>query len=439
VDAESLKTVMECDCKVELLVQWINQTIVDGVSSGMLNIAPPLLTRAFQELSNGMVAFRGAIRISTIPFPFPYAQTCDILLILHWLSTPLVVAQWVSSAWSGLIFSFLAVFIYWCLNMIALELENPFGNDPNDIDAGIMQQELNRHLALLLQPSTLRSPRLNPSAATSAALMRRDSLIEIWQTIQAQEGGDASFGLTRSIWSRHWIRHRSSRREDVAVMLDLSDLRELRVPNSRSPPASSSREVTPKASSEIHDSCGRLELRSSVKLQAVAEGSFCEPGARDCADAAATEHTSSLEGPEESGQEEELPAADEHPSILRELSGSSSDTASTDSFDDFLPRQPPASIGGCVGLALTVPATSSADNAVASRPRDARAQSLPRGAQLLATSSGGERGAAASSSASLRDARTASSRREAEPPGVGARLICRQGRGAVPSHHPVCV
>jgi len=188
VDPVSLKAIMDCDCKVELLLQWLQQLIVHNVHTGVLSIPAPLLMRAFQELSNGVIAFHSAMKISRVPFPFPYAQTCDMLLIMHWLATPMVIAQWVSSAWWGLCFSFLQVFIYWSLNMIAMEIEDPFGRDSNDIDSSVMQKELNRQLSLLLQPSTKRLPTLMSSTGG------RDSFYDVWEVM---------FRPTRSYWNRH--------------------------------------------------------------------------------------------------------------------------------------------------------------------------------------------------------------------------------------------
>merc|ERR1712046_94535 len=102
-----------------------------------------------QEIANGMVAFHDAMKISYVPFPFPYAQTCDALLILHYVVVPFLTAQWVSNAWWGVLFCFIPVFCLWSLNLIAVEIENPFGTDDNDLDGHYMQEELNRHLSML--------------------------------------------------------------------------------------------------------------------------------------------------------------------------------------------------------------------------------------------------------------------------------------------------
>lgn len=158
LDTETLRAVRKSPAKVELVFQWIQQLIVQNIETGVLKIPPPILSRSFQEIGNGMVAFREAMKISTIPFPFPYAQVSQTLLILHWLCTPLVVSQYVSTPWWGALFSFLQVFVYWSMNAIAIEIENPFGMDANDLDAASMQGEMNRNLLLLIDEATQRTP-----------------------------------------------------------------------------------------------------------------------------------------------------------------------------------------------------------------------------------------------------------------------------------------
>ena len=56
---------------------WMQTLMVEHHVNGVLSIPAPILSRSFQELSNGMVAFHDAIKLSCIPFPFPYAQTRD--------------------------------------------------------------------------------------------------------------------------------------------------------------------------------------------------------------------------------------------------------------------------------------------------------------------------------------------------------------------------
>jgi len=211
VDSESLAVTKESEAKVELIFQWIQQHIVENISTGVLNIPPPILSRAFQEVANGMVAFHDAMKISYVPFPFPYAQVCDTLLMLHWVLVPFVVSQWVNKAWWAATFAFVQVFILWSLSFIALELENPFGMDANDIDAKHMQTELNLQLMLLLRDTTQRTPKSNRGyisrevfeEKTSSVNSRRKAVCfhDVWLTgeaTQARVSRDSAYGASET-------------------------------------------------------------------------------------------------------------------------------------------------------------------------------------------------------------------------------------------------
>lgn len=173
VNKDSLRVIRDSDAKVELIFQWIQQLVVENIKTGVLCIPPPILSRSFQEIANGMVHFHEAMKISNVPFPFPYAQTCDCLLFMHWFIVPFVVSQWIQYPWWAAVFSFIQVFTFWTLNLIAIELENPFGTDPNDIDGAQMQFEMNNHLRLLIRKETLSTPFLVPDGVSQRLLAAR--------------------------------------------------------------------------------------------------------------------------------------------------------------------------------------------------------------------------------------------------------------------------
>ena len=101
-----------------------------GGDNGVLNIPAPMLSRAFQEFANGMVAYNNARKVAEVPFLFPYAQVCDTILMVHWILVPLVTSVWVTNpAWAA-VFTLIQVFVLWALNLTAIEIENPFGDTP---------------------------------------------------------------------------------------------------------------------------------------------------------------------------------------------------------------------------------------------------------------------------------------------------------------------
>lgn len=222
IDEESLATLRDSACKVELIYQWIQQIIVEEVHSGLLNIPPPILSRSFQELANGMVAFHEAIKISFIPFPFPYAQTCDILLSLHFVVIPFVVSQWTATPLFAALFAFIQVLTLWSLNFIAVEIENPFGADDNDIDCRSMQLELNEQLQMLIRPSTIRSPQLSPAAIDIAGgRAPRASFKETWKGIDDSKPVSRSGRKTGFFGSQDEIPRRENSREGCRLLAEM--------------------------------------------------------------------------------------------------------------------------------------------------------------------------------------------------------------------------
>jgi len=200
LDRRSLLAVKGCDAKVELVFQWIQQLLVEAINSGVLSIPAPICSRAFQQLAAGLVSFHDCLKVSSVPFPFPYAQTCDALLVMHFLATPLVMAQWCTQpAWAA-IFAFMQVFFLWGLNSIACEIENPFGEDLNDIDTHRLQWQMNRHLYQIIDTDTQHTPTLVREAlrledskeySNSEHLIGRNrcnlSFIEIWSVTAPEE------------------------------------------------------------------------------------------------------------------------------------------------------------------------------------------------------------------------------------------------------------
>lgn len=146
--------------KIGILQQWIQRIIVKAMREGVVDVPPPILTRAFQELSRGIVELRQAQEICDIPFPFPYAQMVALMLIMTTFITPLVSSLIMESTTMVSMLSFLSIFLLWSVNFIAAELECPFGNDANDLPVPHLQKEMNSSLMMLLEPEAQQVPQL---------------------------------------------------------------------------------------------------------------------------------------------------------------------------------------------------------------------------------------------------------------------------------------
>eukprot|EP00929_Paragymnodinium_shiwhaense_P107059 TRINITY_DN7304_c0_g1_i1.p1 TRINITY_DN7304_c0_g1~~TRINITY_DN7304_c0_g1_i1.p1 ORF type:complete len:595 (+),score=120.07 TRINITY_DN7304_c0_g1_i1:65-1849(+) len=146
------------ELKVDIIVQWTQQVIIESVRQQVLDAAPPIVTRTFQELSRGVVKLKETREITEIPFPFPYAQMVALMLLLTVVVTPALSALCINSAPLAGIMAGLSVFLMWCVNLIAQELECPFGDDANDVQINGLSQQMNVGLLMLLDSQAQRCP-----------------------------------------------------------------------------------------------------------------------------------------------------------------------------------------------------------------------------------------------------------------------------------------
>lgn len=191
----------------DLVMQWILRLVVDNIRTGVLVAPPPVLGRALNELSNGMFARRRAMVLAFTPFPFPYAQMTTVLLLVHWLFTPVMMCLWTGNLVFAACFTFISVFGFWCIQYIAVEIEQPFGDDVNDLPIKEMQNDMNHGLLCLIDPVTHSLPTLTESAVHDLDALRSahviqkkaDEVIGAPETLPSSEGNQGSGSV--HVWS----------------------------------------------------------------------------------------------------------------------------------------------------------------------------------------------------------------------------------------------
>eukprot|EP00929_Paragymnodinium_shiwhaense_P027134 TRINITY_DN15998_c0_g2_i1.p1 TRINITY_DN15998_c0_g2~~TRINITY_DN15998_c0_g2_i1.p1 ORF type:complete len:630 (-),score=115.89 TRINITY_DN15998_c0_g2_i1:130-2019(-) len=150
LDQQSLIFLNSAQDKVEIILQWIQRSTIINMHTGILPTAPPILSRAFQELSRGIVNLQNARKIADFPFPYPYAQASVVMLLIHWAMCPLTASLALSEPLLAGFCSFCIVFFLWCINFIALQLEMPFGDADNDLPMEQFQSDWNKSIGALL-------------------------------------------------------------------------------------------------------------------------------------------------------------------------------------------------------------------------------------------------------------------------------------------------
>jgi len=158
------------DDQVFLVFSWIQHTLIGRQHSGGLAVPPPVCTRLFQEMSNGMLGFNNANKIHNTPFPFPYAQLITLALLVLTCTSGFMVTVIVNSLPWCLMLNILCVAGYHAINEVAIQLEDPFGADANDLPLMEYQQAYNMRIRPLLHldEGIFRVPALEVSYAAMA-------------------------------------------------------------------------------------------------------------------------------------------------------------------------------------------------------------------------------------------------------------------------------
>eukprot|EP00933_Yihiella_yeosuensis_P073488 TRINITY_DN821_c0_g1_i1.p1 TRINITY_DN821_c0_g1~~TRINITY_DN821_c0_g1_i1.p1 ORF type:complete len:360 (-),score=66.83 TRINITY_DN821_c0_g1_i1:67-1146(-) len=146
------------DEKPEIILQWLNRLIVNAQADGTLMAPPPIAGRAFLEISRGKVEYQGLRNLATVPFPFPYAQLITAGMIMHWIITPLLASQYIHARLWCFVACFFVSLILWSLVFIAYQIDNPLGDDHNDLPVQEIMMDFNRQLIMLAQKETQTVP-----------------------------------------------------------------------------------------------------------------------------------------------------------------------------------------------------------------------------------------------------------------------------------------
>eukprot|EP00933_Yihiella_yeosuensis_P068105 TRINITY_DN7341_c0_g1_i1.p1 TRINITY_DN7341_c0_g1~~TRINITY_DN7341_c0_g1_i1.p1 ORF type:complete len:364 (+),score=61.94 TRINITY_DN7341_c0_g1_i1:97-1188(+) len=162
------------DERTDIPLQWLNRMLIDADGAGLFQAAPPVIARAYQDLSRGKVWLQQVRMLRDVPFPFPYAQMISCMLLIHFFMTPVLASQIISRPFWAAIVCFFVVLAFWSLLYIAFQIDNPFGDDLNDLPVRDMVSDFNHSLLTLLEPKAQVSPafRLTPEGKQKPSLMK---------------------------------------------------------------------------------------------------------------------------------------------------------------------------------------------------------------------------------------------------------------------------
>jgi len=140
--------------RVAVIMHMVQMLMTYNMDIGVLNVAPPILSRVYQTLSRGLVNFINAQKISDTMFPFPFAQLTALFVLSQTFLLPIIITGFMESKVLAPLVAFVPLFGMHCLNFTAMELEMPFGNDPNDLPLEKLQNKMNISLLMLIRDTS---------------------------------------------------------------------------------------------------------------------------------------------------------------------------------------------------------------------------------------------------------------------------------------------
>ncbi len=125
------------------LREYIGREHLGGSTGG---IAPPLVTRVYQNLAEGQNRYNQCRKVAYIQFPFPHAQLTTFFLLVSLFVFPLLYYAYVSDAVVACLLNFTTVACFQGIHEVARELEDPFYQFPNDLPLNHYQALFNESL-----------------------------------------------------------------------------------------------------------------------------------------------------------------------------------------------------------------------------------------------------------------------------------------------------
>jgi len=196
LDRACLAEVSSASCRVETTFQWIQLLIIQANQDNIFSVAPPILTRVFQDLGRSMQKFHEAEQLADVPFPLAYAMALQALLYAHWVLTFVMATSWSDYVVGASVFAFACIFCLWYFVGVSLELDRPYSSSPNSIDKHYLHQHFNDRLLTLLRLSEKRRhPKLSADyrqdISHGGTAGREMTLLEVLKSIEEEEMGDA--------------------------------------------------------------------------------------------------------------------------------------------------------------------------------------------------------------------------------------------------------
>eukprot|EP00553_Chaetoceros_curvisetus_P011235 CAMPEP_0204641766 /NCGR_PEP_ID=MMETSP0717-20131115/51318_1 /ASSEMBLY_ACC=CAM_ASM_000666 /TAXON_ID=230516 /ORGANISM="Chaetoceros curvisetus" /LENGTH=549 /DNA_ID=CAMNT_0051662475 /DNA_START=877 /DNA_END=2526 /DNA_ORIENTATION=+ len=136
--------------KTALVTMWLQEFISREFEKGALGkTPPPVVSRLYQFVSDGMIGYNQARKVAYVPFPFAHTQLTTFYVVVIIFLLPILMLTFVHEVIVAALLNGLTVGVFVGLWQVSNELEDPFRNVPNDLPLNYFQAEFNEALVVM--------------------------------------------------------------------------------------------------------------------------------------------------------------------------------------------------------------------------------------------------------------------------------------------------
>lgn len=117
--------------RVTTLMEWVEEDIQDVRE--LTGMPASIISQPMIDLSAGYQGLSLALRIADVPFPFPFSQLLEFLLVVFTCLIPIYAANFSGGFISSPLLAWATTAAFWSLSEISFELETPFADGPNQL------------------------------------------------------------------------------------------------------------------------------------------------------------------------------------------------------------------------------------------------------------------------------------------------------------------
>ncbi|CAJ1916362.1 unnamed protein product [Cylindrotheca closterium] len=191
-EARMLQQANGPSARMALCSMWLKEFISrEHLHGSTGKVAPPIISRVYQFLSDGISAYNHCRKIAFVPFPFPHHQATVFFTFLSIFIFPLLFAGFVGNLAVACTLNAVTVICFLGTHEVARELSNPYYTVPNDLPLNNIQAQLNEALVCMWAGFHPDSWRADDGTNTVSSSPRRRKLSETRNELPLSESPGA--------------------------------------------------------------------------------------------------------------------------------------------------------------------------------------------------------------------------------------------------------